>query len=81
MNDRFAPKPYQGKKKRRWPTRIFVGAVSLGGLLGLWQLVANEPVGTPHDTPTLQDAQQQLQLGTNNTPVINHPPDVISGVS
>jgi hypothetical protein len=60
-------KPYQGKKKQRWPTRIVVALVSVGGLLGLWQFVAHEPPAAAHETPSFEDAEQQLQLGPAST--------------
>ena len=55
---------YQARK-HRWPTRILVAALSVGGLLGLWQFVANEPVAAAPNTPSMQDAEQQLQLSNN----------------
>jgi heme A synthase len=64
-NQRHAPKTYQGKKKQRWPTRILVALVSLGGMLGLWQFVAHEPTASARATPTIQDAEQQLQLNNS----------------
>lgn len=96
-NRRPTAKPYQGKKKQRWPTRIVVALVSVGGLLGLWQFVAHETPAAAHETPSFQDAEQQLQLGpannnNNNGSVGNPsgdpsssgtlpPPDVLSGSS
>ncbi|HLV97116.1 MAG TPA: hypothetical protein VKT82_00435 [Ktedonobacterales bacterium] len=92
QNPRSAPK-YQGKKKQRWPTRITLVLVSVAGMLGLWQFVANEPPVSAHQTPSFQDAEQQLQLGTSSNgsgssssgtfssqPAPN-PPNVISGMS
>lgn len=66
INSRAAPKGYQPKKHRRWPTRIVVALVSLGGMLGLWQFVAHEPAAAAQSTPSFQDAEQQLQLGAPN---------------
>ena len=57
---------YQARK-HRWPMRIFVAAISLVGMLGLWQFVANEPAAAAQNTPSMQDAEQQLQLSNNNT--------------
>lgn len=65
-NSRAAPKGYQPKKHRRWPTRIVVALVSLGGMLGVWQFVAHEPAAAAQSTPSFQDAEQQLQLGSPN---------------
>jgi heme A synthase len=53
-------------KKRRWPTRILVAALSVAGMLGLWQFVANEPAAAAQNTPSMQDAEQQLQLSNNS---------------
>lgn len=85
-NQRSAPKAYQNKKKQRWPTRIVIALVSVAAMLGLWQIVANEPAASAHTTPSFQDAEQQLQLGApNNGSVQNNPntspPNVISGLS
>ena len=52
-------------KKHRWPTRILVAALSVAGMLGLWQFVANEPAAA-QNTPSMQDAEQQLQLSNNS---------------
>ena len=52
-------------RKRRWPTRILVAALSVAGMLGLWQFVANEPAAAAQNTPSMQDAEQQLQLSNN----------------
>lgn len=89
-NQRPAPK-YQGKKKQRWPTRIVLALVSVAGMLGLWQFVAQEPPVSAHAAPSFQDAEQQLQLGNSSEgsgssgifssqPAPN-PPNVISGMS
>ncbi|HEU5200502.1 MAG TPA: hypothetical protein VFU32_12760 [Ktedonobacterales bacterium] len=59
------PRPKAGRyqaRKRRWPMRILVAAISLVGMLGLWQFVANEPAAAAQNTPSMQDAEQQLQL-------------------
>ncbi len=95
-NRRPTAKPYQGKKKQRWPTRIVLALVSVGGLLGLWQFVAHETPAAARQTPSFQDAEQQLQLGPppgtsgssstpSNTPSTSSsaptPPDVLSGTS
>lgn len=53
-------------KKRRWPTRILVAVLSVAGMLGLWQFVANEPAAAAQNTPSMQDAEQQLQLSNNS---------------
>ena len=84
-----APRRYQGKKHQRWPMRILVSALSLGGMLGIWQFVAHEPAASARGTPSFQDAEQQLQLGNNNgtsqgtDPFQNAPsaPNTVSGVS
>lgn len=55
---------YQAKK-HRWPTRLLVVAISVAGMLGLWQFVANEPAAAAQNTPSMQDAEQQLQLNNN----------------
>jgi|GEM_PF-1419444 len=62
---RPAPKGYQAKKHIRWPTRVIVALLSVGGMLGLWQFVAHEPAASAHSTPSFQDAEQQLQLSNN----------------
>ncbi len=64
---RPAPKGYQAKKHIRWPTRIVVAVLSVGGMLGLWQFVAHEPAASAHSAPSFQDAEQQLQLGNNGS--------------
>jgi heme A synthase len=53
-------------KKRRWPMRILVAALSVAAMLGLWQFVANEPAAAAQNTPSMQDAEQQLQLSNNS---------------
>lgn len=63
-NTRSRAGRYQARK-RRWPARILVAAISVAGMLGLWQFVANEPAAAAQNTPSMQDAEQQLQL--NNT--------------
>lgn len=55
---------YQAKK-RRWPARILMAVLSVAGMLGLWQFVANEPAAAAQNTPSMQDAEQQLQLSNN----------------
>lgn len=83
---RPAPRPNQ-KLKRRWPMRAVLSVLSVAGLLWLWQFIANEPTTSAQNTPSLQNAQQQLQLGppsgagTPGVPPPNNPPNVISGVS
>lgn len=64
-----APRRYQSKKHQRWPMRILISMLSLGGMLGIWQFVAHEPAASAHSTPSFQDAEQQLQLGNNNNNV------------
>ena len=94
IQQRRPPKGYQGKKKQRWPTRIVIALVSVGAMLGLWQIVANEPAASAHSTPSVQDAEQQLQLGAPNNGNGNgngngifqnnpntSPPNIGSGVS
>jgi hypothetical protein len=66
MNPRGAPRGYHQKKKQRWPTRIILSLLSVGGLLGLWQFVAHEPAASAQSAPSFQDAEQQLQLGNSN---------------
>ena len=80
---RPAPGRYQANPKRRWPMRIVVALLSVGGLLGLWQFVAHEQVASAHDTPSIQDAEQQLQLGGNQGPYQGAPsaPNTVSGTS
>ncbi len=86
LDFRPAPRPNQ-KQKRRWPMRTVLSILSVAGLLWLWQFIANEPTTSAQDTPSLQNAQQQLHLGppkVSGTPAVpppNNPPDVISGAS
>jgi hypothetical protein len=44
--------------------RIVVGLLSVGGMLGLWQFVAHEQTASAQEPPSIQDAEQQLQLGS-----------------
>jgi hypothetical protein len=90
INPDAAPKGYRPRRHRRWPTRIVVALVSLGGMLGLWQFVAHEPAAAAQNTPSFQDAEQQLQLSnlnnggsTGTSPFQNAPgvPNVQSGTS
>jgi hypothetical protein len=89
IQQRPTQKTYQGKKKQRWPTRLVVAALSVGGMLGLWQFVAHEPAVSAHGTPSFQDAEQQLQLGNSNdgssgffsSQNAPNPPSIISGMS
>ncbi len=60
---RAAPGRYQAKPHRRWPTRIVVALLSVAGMLGLWQYVAHEQASAAQEPPSIQDAEQQLQLG------------------
>ena len=86
---RPTPKPFQGKKKQRWPMRILVTLVSVSGLLGLWQFVAHEPAASAQGTPSFQEVEQQLHLGNSSESssgifsIQNAPsaPNVISGMS
>ena len=64
-NVRAAPKGYREKKHVRWRMRLAAAVVSVAGLLGLWQFVANEAPAAPA-TPTFRDVEQQLQLGNTN---------------
>lgn len=69
IGEQTNPRPKAGRyqtKKRRWPTRILVAALSVAGILGLWQFVANEPAAAAQNTPSMQDAEQQLQLSNNS---------------
>lgn len=53
---------YQGRQHRRWPMRLVAGVLSVAGLLGLWQFIAHEPAVSRHAPPSLEHAEQQLQL-------------------
>ncbi|HEY7127123.1 MAG TPA: hypothetical protein VH540_24520 [Ktedonobacterales bacterium] len=54
---------YRGKQHRRWPMRLVAGALSVLGMFGLWQFIAHEPAVSRHAPPSLEHAEQQLQLG------------------
>jgi hypothetical protein len=79
---------YRARPHRRWHTRLAAVALSLGGLLGLWGVIAHLPAAPARSTPTLQDAEQQLQIGGSTSSQnwfspqgAPRPPDVVSGVS
>jgi hypothetical protein len=78
---------YQGKKHRRWPTRLVASFLSMAGLLGLWQFIAHEPALSHQAPPSLEHAEQQLQLGgTLDAPpgsgrIFNPFPNTSSGTS
>lgn len=81
---RFSPRPHRAPK-RRWPQRLVAGLLSLGGLLGLWQVLARAPTAAQPE-PTLQSAEQQLQPGSGTQGWFSsqgapRPPDTSSGVS
>lgn len=82
---RFSPRPNRAPK-RRWPLRLVAGLLSLGGLLGLWQVVSHAPAAAAQPEPTLQSAEQQLQPGSGTQSWFSsqgapRPPDTTSGVS
>jgi len=79
---------YRARPRRRWRARLVAAALSLGGLLGLWGVIARLPATLARSTPTLQDAEQQLQIGGSSSSQnwfspegAPRPPDVVSGVS
>ena len=80
---RAAPGRYQAKPHRRWPMRIVAGLLSVGGMLGLWQFVAHEQAVSAKEPPSIQDADQQLQLGSGQNSSQNAPsaPNTVSGTS
>lgn len=61
--------------------RLVAALLSVGGLLGLWQFVAHEQIASAHDTPTIQDADQQLQLGGQNASSFQNAPSAPNTVS
>jgi|GEM_PF-5234005 len=74
------------RPKRRWRMRLATAALSLGGLLGLWQIVSHAPAASAQPETTIQSAEQQLQLGNGTQSWFSpsgapRPPDVVSGVS
>ncbi|HEY7349460.1 MAG TPA: hypothetical protein VH599_14185 [Ktedonobacterales bacterium] len=82
---RLSPRPYRAPK-RRWRVRLGAGLLSLAGLLGLWQIVSRAPAAAAQQAPTLQNAEQQLQLGNGTQGWFSpagapRPPDTVSGVS
>lgn len=80
---RAAPGRYQAKPHRRWPMRIVVALLSVGGMLGLWQFVAHEQAASAKEPPSIQDAEQQLQLsgGLNSSQGTLSAPNTVSGTS
>lgn len=79
---------YRARPRRRWRARLTAAALSLSALLGLWELIAHLPAASARSTPTLQNAEQQLQIGGSTSSQnwfspqgAPRPPDVVSGVS
>lgn len=81
-----APGHYRARRHVRWPMRVIAAALSLGGLLGFWEVVSHAPVAPASSEPTLQNAEQQLQPGNGTQSWFSpqgapRPPDTVSGVS
>ncbi len=62
LEDALPRARYQGKQHQRWPMRLVASVLSVVGLLGLWQFIAHEPAISRHARPSLEHAEQQLQL-------------------
>ncbi len=81
-----APGGYRARRHVRWRMRAAAVALSLGGLLGFWEIVSHAPAAPAQTEPTLQNAEQQLQLNNGTQSWFSpqgapRPPDVVSGVS
>ena len=81
-----APGNYRARRHVRWRMRVVAVALSLGGLLGLWEIVSHTSAAPAATEPSLQNAEQQLQLGNGTQSWFSpqgapRPPDVVSGVS